>query len=80
MGGDDWGEPVSTSCNDDERQLISDQVEAFIRKGGEIKQYGPEHNAEAKFDPSRSRSAMLGDMKKASYREMERRKKFLEGK
>lgn len=78
-GGDDWVIPVRTYRNDNERQEISDQVEAFLRKGGEIRQYGPEHNAQAQFNPSRTMSAMRKDMKEATYREMLRRRRYKEG-
>ena len=65
-------------AKDEERQVISDQVEAFLRKGGEIRQYGPEHNAQAKFNPTRSVSNMRQDMKEATYREMVRRREYKE--
>lgn len=77
MKGDDWVIPVQSHVKEEERQVISDQVEAFLRKGGQIKQYGPEHNAEARFDPARSKTQMRQDMKEATYREMERRRDFL---
>lgn len=79
MNEDDWVTPVRTDVNVEARQAISDQVEAFLRKGGEIKVCGPEHNAQARFDPARSKAKLRKSMKEATYREMVRRKEFLEG-
>jgi len=71
------GNSAHIYANDEVRQTISDQVEVFLRKGGEIKQYGPEHNAQAQFDPTRTKTKMRQDMKEATYREMARRREFL---
>lgn len=78
MSEDDWVLPVHMQAKEQDRQIISDQVEAFLRAGGKIKQCGPEDNAQADFSPRRTREQMRKDLKQASYREMERRRAYFE--